>query len=290
MFATINGIRMAFADEGRGLPLLFLHGFPLNRNAWTNQLEAFKSRFRVIVPDLRGFGDSGSSAGPVSMSCFADDIWALGQHLGLGPVILAGHSMGGYIALAIAKAYPAMLRGLVLVGTKAGSDSVDAASEHLEVAKKLIRGGPSGVLEDLASNMLSSANPDGDKVASVLSCMTSASPEGIAGALRGMALRPDMNDVLDKIRVPTLIISGSEDRVLPVRESEALARAIPDSRLRIIPKAGHLVALDQSEAFNDAMKEWLAWGCTGAHPAGNQKRRPRSTAVQIPYERRQCAP
>ncbi|MBK9797667.1 MAG: alpha/beta hydrolase [Holophagaceae bacterium] len=289
MFASINGIQMAFADEGRGLPLLFIHGFPLNRGAWAHQIEAFKSRFRVIVPDLRGFGESGSSAGPVSMSCFAEDIWALGQHLGLGPVILAGHSMGGYIALAIAKAYPTMLRGLVLVGTKAGSDSEDAAKEHLAVAQKVMGPGPSAVLEAMASKMLFDSNADTSKTASVRSCMAPANSEGIAGALRGMALRPDVHDVLGKIRVPTLIVSGSDDRVIPPSEAEALAKAIPDSRLSIIPRAGHLVALDQSEAFNEAMKEWLAWGSTGVHPGCQQKRQRRSPAIQVPFERRHCA-
>lgn len=260
MFATINGIQIAFTDEGEGIPMLFIHGFPLNRGAWSSQVEAFKSRFRVIVPDLRGFGESGSSEGPVPMSRFAEDIWALGQHLGLDRVILVGHSMGGYIALAMAKAYPALLRGLVLVGTKPGQDSVEAANARREAAEKVRREGPSVVVDAMAAKMLSSSDTDGRKAAVVRACMTPTSSEGIIGALLGMALRPDSHDVLDKIRVPTLVMTGGEDTLIPPSESEAMAKVIPDAQLRIIPRAGHLVAVDQSAAFNEAMREWLAWG------------------------------
>ena len=263
MFAKLNGIQIAYTDEGTGLPLLFIHGFPLNRGAWSHQVEAFKSRYRVIVPDLRGFGESGSSKGPVSMDRFAEDIWALAQHLGLGPTILAGHSMGGYVALAIARTYPAMLRGLALVGTKAGMDSAEAASARRLTAEKVQREGASVVVDAMAPKMLSASNTESRKVASVRACMAPANSEGIIGALLGMAVRPDAHDVLDKIRVPTLVIAGSDDSVIPPLESAALAKAIPDAQLRIIPGAGHLVALDQSDAFNEAMQEWLAWGCEG---------------------------
>ena len=263
MFAKLNGIQIAYTDEGTGLPLLFIHGFPLNRGAWSHQVEAFKSRYRVIVPDLRGFGESGSSKGPVSMDRFAEDIWALAQHLGLGPTILAGHSMGGYVALAIARTYPAMLRGLALVGTKAGMDSAEAASARRLTAEKVQQEGTSVVVDAMAPKMLSASDIEGHKAASVRACMAPANSEGIIGALLGMAGRPDAHDVLDKIRVPTLVIAGSDDSIIPPSESEALAKAIPDAQLRIIPRAGHLVALDQGDAFNEAMQEWLAWGCEG---------------------------
>lgn len=259
MFATINGIQIAFTDEGEGIPMLFIHGFPLNRRAWASQVEAFKPRFRVIVPDLRGFGESGSSEGPVSMSRFAEDIWALSQHLGLDRVILAGHSMGGYIALALANAHPALLRGLVLAGTKAGRDSVDAATARQVAAHTVRRDGPAAVLDAMAEKMLFPPDADDQKIAAVRDCMAPANPEGIAGALLGMAMRPDSQEMLTKIRVPTLVITGSEDALIPPSESEAMAKAIPDAQLRIIPRAGHLVAVDQSAAFNHAMQEWLAW-------------------------------
>lgn len=268
MFAEINGIRMAYTDEGEGSPILFIHGFPLNRRAWSGQVEAFMPRFRVIVPDLRGFGESGSSEGAVTMGRFADDIRALIQHLGLGQVILVGHSMGGYIALAFAKAHPAPLRGLVLVGTKAGMDSPEAAKSRRASAAKVQREGPLALVEAMAASMLSGPDAGGRRVAAVRACMVPASTEGITGALLGMAMRPDSWDVLDALRAPTLVVAGAEDAVIPPGESEALAKAIPNAHLRLIPKAGHLVAVDQSAAFNVVLREWLAGTCQDQRQEG----------------------
>ena len=263
MLTKVNGIQIAYTDEREGLPLLFIHGFPLSRGVWSNQMEAFKSRHRVIAPDLRGFGERHASAGPVSMSQFADDISVLMKQLDVGPVILAGHSMGGYVALAFAKNHSELLRGLVLVGTKAGKDSVEGANARRATAEAVRLKGISVVVDAMAPKMLSASNTDELMASSVRAFMASASPEGVMSALLGMAERPDAGDWLGKIRVPTLVITGSDDTVIPPIESEALAKAIPEAQLRVIPHAGHLVAFEQPEAFNEAMRDWLAWGCEG---------------------------
>lgn len=263
MLANVNGIQIAYTDERAGLPLLFIHGFPFSRGVWSHQVEAFKSRHRVIAPDLRGFGESPPCAGPMAMSQFAEDIAALIHHLGVGPVILAGHSMGGYIALAFAKHHPGLLRGLVLVGTKAGGDSAEVAKGRRAMAEAVRLKGISVVVEAMAPKMLSASNRDVSLAAAVRGFMTSASPQGVMGALHGMADRPDVSGWLGEIRVPTLVITGADDTVIPPSESEALAKAIPEARLSLIPQAGHLVAWEQPEAFNEAMRDWLAWGCEG---------------------------
>ncbi len=263
MLANVNGIQIAYTDEHEGLPLLFIHGFPLSRGVWSHQVEAFKSRHRVIAPDLRGFGESHASAGPVSMGQFAEDIAVLVQQLGAGPVILAGHSMGGYIALAFAKHHPGLVRGLVLVGTKAGADSAEGAQARRATAEAVRLKGTSVVVEAMAPKMLSASNTDAPMAAAVRGFMASASPQGVVSALLGMAERPDARGWLGDIRVPTLVITGADDTVIPPSESEALARAIPEARLSVIPHAGHLVAWEQPEAFNEAMRDWLAWGCEG---------------------------
>jgi pimeloyl-ACP methyl ester carboxylesterase len=197
------------------------------------------------------------------MRQFADDIWRLEQHLDLGPVILTGHSMGGYIALAFAKAYPKCLRGLVLVGTKAGADSPEVAETRRATAEKVRQMGASVVVEAMAPKMLSATNSDASMVASVRAFMAPANPEGIISALLGMAERPNATDWLGKIRVPTLVIGGSDDQIIPLKEAETLVQGIPDSQLKVIPKAGHLVAFEQPDAYNEAMQTWLALGCVG---------------------------
>lgn len=262
MRTLIHGHQTSFTDEGTGQALLFVHGFPLNRDCWSNQVDAFKHRNRVVAPDLRGFGASQSRAGAVSMDLFASDLFTLCQHLKTGPVILVGHSMGGYIALAFAKAFPLFLRGLVLVGTRAGADAREVAEARIATANKVQREGIASVVDAMAPKMLASNGSGQGLERAVRELMWSSSAEGVAGALLGMAERPDRREQLAEIRVPTLVLAGAEDSTIPTSESAALAEGIPGSKLVIIPKAGHLVAMEQPTAFNDALGAWLDTSCT----------------------------
>lgn len=257
MQTRVNGIQMGFTDEGIGTPLVFVHGFPLSRGAWAKQVEAFKATHRVIAPDLRGLGESQSTEGLISMGRFAEDLSALLQHLGTGPVILIGHSMGGYVALAFAKAFPQFLRGLVLVGTKASADTEEGAAARRATADKVRTSGPSVVVDAMAPKMLAANNTDVAMATAVRGFMAGSTTEGVIGALLGMAERPDARTWLGEIRVPTLVITGSDDTIIPPSESEALAKAIPGAQLVIIPNAGHLVAFEQAEAFNESLRVFL---------------------------------
>jgi pimeloyl-ACP methyl ester carboxylesterase len=259
MRATVNGFQVAYTDEGKGIPLLLVHGFPLSRGTWSKQVDAFKASYRVIAPDLRGLGESEATAGAVSMSRFAEDIHALLQYLETGPVILVGHSMGGYVALAFAKAFPHALRELVLVGTKGGPDTLEGAATRRATAEKVRMEGSSVVVNAMAPKMLSASNTDAAMAASVRAFMEPSSSEGVIGALLGMADRPDARTWLGAIKARTLVITGTDDTLIPPSESEALMMAIPGAQMRLIPRAGHLVAYERSEAFNEALWDWLAW-------------------------------
>ena len=256
MRTMVNGIQVAYTDEGEGSCLFFVHGFPLCRGVWSKQVEAFKSSYRVIAPDLRGFGETASTAGPVSMNRFAEDLYALSQQLETGPVILVGHSMGGYVALAFARAYPKAVRGLVLVGTKAGGDAPEVADARRELAEQVRVEGASVVINAMAPKMLSEGNSDRSMAASVRSLMMPSRPEGVSGALLGIAERPDARPWLGKLRMPVLVISGLDDTIIPPSESQAMGKAIHGAQLRLIPQAGHLVAFEQAEAFNTALWDW----------------------------------
>lgn len=257
MRAKVNGVRIAYTDKGNGAPILFVHGFPLSRGAWSKQVEAFAASYRVLAPDLRGLGESEATAGAVPMSRFAEDLYALLRHLETGPAILVGHSMGGYVALAFVKAFPQAVRGLVLVGTKAGADSPAGAAARRATAEKVQAEGTAVVVEAMAPKMLSESNPDAAMAASVRGFMSPAKPEGVIGALLGMAERPAAGTWLGKIRVPTLVITGADDTLIPPSDSEALAKAIPGARLHLVPRAGHLVAFERPGEFNSALREWL---------------------------------
>jgi pimeloyl-ACP methyl ester carboxylesterase len=263
MLATVNGVEFAYTDEGKGFPLVFLHGFPLNRRAWSTQIQAFQARHRVIAPDLRGFGESASTRGAIPMARYAADVLGLLEQLEVDRFILVGHSMGGYIAQSIAETAPEKLRGLVLVATRAGADTEAVAQSRRTLAEEVLTWGTASVLADQASKLLATSNLDPAMAGRVRACMAPASSDGIHGALLGMAERSDLRGNLARIRVPTLIVAGAEDGVIPIQESEAMFQAIPEAQLSLIPKAGHLVALEQGAAFNEVLREWLAWGCQG---------------------------
>ncbi|MBI1752671.1 MAG: alpha/beta fold hydrolase [Acidobacteria bacterium] len=261
MRTLIHGHQTSFTDEGKGQAILFVHGFPLNRGCWSSQVDGFKHRNRVIAPDLRGFGASEPRLGPASMDLFASDLFALCQHLKTGPVILVGHSMGGYVALAFAKAFPLFLRGLVLVGTRAGADPPEVAEGRIAAAKKVQAEGIASVVEAMAPKMLASSTTNPGLEGTIRELMGSSSAEGVASALLGMAERADRRADLADIRVPTLVLAGAEDSTVPPSESTALAEGIPGAELVILPKAGHLVAMEQSIAFNAALGSWLDASC-----------------------------
>jgi 3-oxoadipate enol-lactonase len=257
MDTKLNRIALSTTDDGRGLPLVFLHGFPLSRGAWRKQIEVFRASYRVIAPDLRGVGDSGMQPGPATMAQCAADVRALLRQLSTGPVVLIGHSMGGYVALAFARQFPDMLRGLVLVGTRQGPDTVEGAAGRRETAGKVQEMGVHVVIDAMVPRMLAAGNQDASMHEQVRGLMTSSTPAGVIGALLGMAERPDSTSLLAKISVPTLVITGADDVLIPSSESEKLAQAIQGAQLAVIPRAGHLVAFEQPDEFNRVLQAWL---------------------------------
>jgi len=254
---TTNNVNLSAVDKGSGVPLVFVHGFPFSRAVWREQIDAFQSSHRVIAPDLPGFGNSDARPGPATMEQYADDVRALLEQLATGPVVLVGHSMGGYVALAFERRCPEMLRGLVLVGTRAGPDSTEAAAGRRAMADKVKTAGVQAVVEAMAPKMLDGANHDASMMEDVREFMASSTPVGVVGALLGMAGRADATARLAQIVVPTLVITGADDMLVAPEESTKLAEAIPGAQLEVIAHAGHLVAFEQAEPFNRALEGWL---------------------------------
>lgn len=254
---TLKSTNLRYTEAGQGLPLVFLHGFPFSRGVWQKQIDALRSSYRVIAPDLRGFGDSETQAGPTTMAQCAADLRVLLQQLVAGPVVLIGHSMGGYVALAFVREFPEMLHGLVLVSTKAGQDTAEGAAGRRAMAEKVKAGGVQVVVDAMAPKMLAAGNQDERMAAQVLGFMTPSKPAGVIGALLGMAERPDATAMLAQIAVPTLVITGADDTLIPPAESETLAQAIRGAQLKVIPHAGHLVAFEQPDDFNRVLTDWL---------------------------------
>jgi pimeloyl-ACP methyl ester carboxylesterase len=245
---------------GVGTPVVLLHAFPLDSRMWLPQVEALGG-YEVIVPDLRGFGAGAALAGEVSdMDLMADDIALLLDERKLDRVVLCGLSMGGYVALAFARRHMDRLGGLVLCDTRAGADSDDAHAARLAMAERVLAEGVGFLPETMVPRLLgeTSRRDQPGLAASVTQTILDQHPRGIAAAQRGMAARPDSTEVLSRITVPTLVITGLEDAFIEPEESREMAASIRDSRLVQVPGAGHLVNLEKAELVNEALLDFLA--------------------------------
>jgi len=256
---TTHGTTIEYDDVGNGMPLLLIHGFPLDRSLWRSQIEGLQSAARVIAPDLRGFGQSGDAPETMTMDEYAADLKALLDALNVRQAVVCGLSMGGYIALAFLAKYPGMLKGLILANTRAGADSEQAREARYANAQKAFDEGVPAIAEGMLPKMLTEAtraNRD-SLTAYVRSMMAHQPAKGVAAALRGMAVRPDRTSMLAAINIPTLIITGSADTLIPPSESEAMAKAIPGSKLVVVPDVAHLSNVENPDAFNAAVREFI---------------------------------
>jgi 3-oxoadipate enol-lactonase len=259
MQAMINGVQLAYSERGvrRETALLLIHGFPLNRHLWASQLVGLSTELRVIAPDLRGQGDSDTPPGPYTMDQHADDLAALLDHLGVGRVIVAGLSMGGYVAFAFWRRYAARVQALALFDTRAEPDSPAARANREQSIELVEQRGPEALAREMLGKLLAPANLENDTLAGrALAIMAMQRTPGIVGTLLGLRDRPDSRPTLPTIRVPTLVAVGEADALVPVEDARALAAGIPGAHLSVIPHAGHLTPLENPRAVNAALREF----------------------------------
>ncbi len=251
-----QGVSIEYDDIGNGVPLLLIHGFPLDRTLWRTQIAGLSQIFRVIAPDLRGFGQSSDTDGEaVTMDQYAADLKSLLDSVNVKQAVVGGISMGGYVALAFYAQYADRVKGLLLANTRAIPDSEEGKQSRLTNAQRVGEAGSSFLVETMAPKMLGpSAKPEIE--IAVRSMMARQRAPGLMSALRGMAARPDRTTLLRFATVPALVVSGTEDALIPPSDSEAMHGLIPNSRLVIIPDAGHLSNLDKADAFNHVVREF----------------------------------
>ena len=255
----INDIDLAYTDTGIGRPVVLIHGYPFNRTLWDEQVNALTNSYRVIVPDLRGFGDSDASDGPASMNLMAQDVARLMDHLEVSQAIVGGLSMGGYVTLAFYKQFPSRVRGLVLADTRAQADTDEAKQTRAQQAEKALNEGMAGLADAMLPKLLTpeTVSKRPEIVKRVRDMMLKTKPDGAAAALHGMAQREDLTQMLSEITVPTLIVVGNEDQITPVADSEKMNQAIAGSRLVVLEKASHVSNVEQSEQFNKELERFL---------------------------------
>jgi len=261
-----RGRRIGYLEAAGGSApdraLILLHAFPLSADMWRPQLAAVPPGWRFIAPDLRGFGESAPGGGldtPSSIEDYGEDVLALLDGLALGPVVVAGLSMGGYAAFSLLRLQPDRVAALVLADTRAEADGDAARASRDAMRETLAAGGAAGVFDTMRVGLLGettrTSRPD---VAERVRAIAVAQPAiGIRDALHRLKSRPDSTPLLGAIACPVLIVVGEEDQITTPDVARSLHARIAGSSLALIPKAGHLSNLEQPGEFNAALTRFL---------------------------------
>lgn len=256
----VSGVRYRVMDQGVGPAILFVHGFPLDHTMWSAQVEEFSKTYRVIAPDLRGFGGTDGALYAVSMEQFADDLADLLSALQVErPITFCGLSMGGYIGWQFALRHPTWLGRLIQCDTRAAADSTEAAANRLKMADIVLKEGPEPVAWAMMPKLFDPSTPQRQPalVDRVRQMVMQTSPIAIAAAHRGMAVRPDVTSQLAHFRVPTLVIVGEHDLISPAAEMKGIADSLPNARFVSVVNAGHLSPMENPTVVNAAIREFL---------------------------------
>jgi 3-oxoadipate enol-lactonase len=257
--ARVRGVEIAYDDRGSGPSVVLLHGYPFSRSMWREQVEELKQTHRVVIPDLRGHGESAVTPAPATMQDMALDVAVIMENLNISRATVGGLSMGGYVALAFYRLFPLRVRSLVLADTRAQADTEEGKQNRAVQAEKALQEGMEGIADALLPKLLApeTVAKRPDIVKRVREMMVKTEPEGAAAALHGMAQRQDQTAFLSRIISPTLIIVGREDSLAPLADAEMMHREIGGSRLVIIEGAAHIPNIERPEEFNRAFVKFL---------------------------------
>ncbi len=261
MKIKLNGITINYTERGlpQGIPVVFIHGFPFNHTMWEPQMKALPNHFRAITYDIRGHGESDVGDGQYTIEFFVDDLLALLDHLVIDRAIVCGLSMGGYIALRAYERFPERIKALVLCDTKSEADTNEAKLKRSSTAKNVKMTGTGAFADDFATAIFAPQTSQSHPavVESVKKMIRANSPVGIAGAAIALGCRTDTSAVLPAIKAPTLILVGEHDKLTPPAVSETMHRQITNSELHVIPYAAHMSNLENAQAFDTYLIEFL---------------------------------
>ncbi|MGD1021478.1 MAG: alpha/beta fold hydrolase [Candidatus Sulfotelmatobacter sp.] len=254
-----DGAKIVYRVLGEGPPVILLHPFPVNHEFWLPVAETLAARYRVILPDMRGHGDSELGEGPATMDKHAADIARLMDDAEVGRAPLIGVSIGGYALFEFWRKYRGRVAALGLCNTKAPADPPEARAARLHAANDVIERGTEPFFESMIPRLLGKSTREArpDLIEGVLRMMRKMSPEDVAQVQRGMAERPDSMDTLKTINVPTLVVTGDEDVLTGVNEAELMRQCIPNPQLRVIAKAGHYSAWEQPAETGTLLHQFL---------------------------------
>jgi pimeloyl-ACP methyl ester carboxylesterase len=264
LISDMNTVRsgdteIAYDVVGDGPPVVLLHPFPVHHEFWQAAAQPLALRYRLIIPDLRGHGESGIGSGPALMEKHAADFVRVMDDADVGRAPMIGVSIGGYALFEFWRRYRGRVAALVLMNTKASADTVEARNTRLQAARDVMERGTDDFVEGMLLKVLgeTTRRTRPDVVEAVRRMMLRMSPEDVSLVQQGMAARPDSLETLKTINVPTLVVAGEEDRLTPVADAEVMRQNISGSRLQVIAQAGHYAAYEQPEAAGTLIRQFL---------------------------------
>jgi pimeloyl-ACP methyl ester carboxylesterase len=253
-------ISLAYDEAGTGQAVLLIHGFPLNRQMWKPQIDALSSAgFRVIAPDLRGFGDSAAGESPGAMDTLADDLVRLLDQLQIEKTVAVGMSMGGYVLLNLLKRYPQRINAACFVVTRSDADDEAGRAKRNHLIAEIEAGRPQTVAEAFTPVLFAPHTTQNrpELIKMVRSWISATSTTGLIHGLQAIRDREDSTPLLATLQIPALVIGSEEDQAIPPEKSIALASLIPGAKLSMLPAVGHMGNLENAELFNEALISFL---------------------------------
>jgi 3-oxoadipate enol-lactonase len=250
---------IVYRSLGNGPPVVLLHPFPVHHEFWLPLADVLSGRYRLILPDLRGHGDSDVGDGPATMAKHAEDIARVMDHAGATKAPIIGVSIGGYAIFEFWRRHRNRVSALVLCNTKAPADNAEARAGRLQAANDVLEKGTEPFFEGMVQKVLGRTTRETrpDLLEGALRMMRKMTPQDVAQVQRGMAERPDSVDTLKTMNVPTLLITGDEDNMTGVNEADLMHRHITGSEMSVIPKAGHYSPWEQPEHAGRILRQFL---------------------------------
>jgi 3-oxoadipate enol-lactonase len=250
---------IAYQTLGSGSPIVLLHPFPVHHEFWLPAAQALSNRYQLILPDLRGHGESDAGEGPATMEKHASDISRILDHAELGRVPFAGVSIGGYVLFEFWRRYRGRVAALALINTKAQADAPEAKAARLQAANDVVERGTEPFFESMVPKLIGETTRKSrpDLVDGALRMMRKMSASDVAQVQRGMAERPDSVADLKTINVPTLLMTGDEDIVTGPPEAELMRQNIAGSELKIIRHAGHYSPWEQAPEVGRLLRQFF---------------------------------
>jgi pimeloyl-ACP methyl ester carboxylesterase len=259
MLISSNDTELFYEVLGDGPAVVLLHAFPMNHNLWRPVAERLATRYRVVLPDLRGLGQSGVGEGPATMAKQAHDLLRICDAAGVRKAVFGGVSIGGYVLFEFWRRWRERVSALILADTRPQADTESARTSRLQAAEQVEKQGAASYIEAFLPKLIAPTTQSNrpDLVDELKRMAAASSAAGIAAVQRGMAERPDSVPTLRTIAVPTLLLFGDQDTATPFAEGELMKREIADSRLYSLPYAGHLAIFEQAEAAHELIRGFL---------------------------------